>query len=580
MAEQPPIEDWTTIPWRKLERTVYRLQRRIYRASCRDNVQAVHSLQRLLLRSRAARTLAVRRVTQDNQGKRTAGVDGVKSVPPAQRPHLVTRLRHPEQIHPQPTRRVWIPKPGTTEQRPLGIPVMLDRAHQALVTLALEPEWEARFEPNSYGFRPGRSCHDAISALMAATARKEKYVLDADIQSCFASIAHQPLLDKLATYPAMRRTIKGWLRAGMLSEGAWAPTTRGTPQGGVASPLLANIALDGLERTVHAAFGHQDRPQVLRYADDFVILHPTREGIERARGIVEAFLTARGLQLKESKTRITHTLHPLDGRVGFDFLGFTIRQHPAGRTKVGKDSRGRPLAFKLHVRPSKEAITRHQTELRRIVRTHRAARQADLITALNPVITGWARYYRTVRSSRVFSTCDHHLFKLLWRWARFRHPTKSNAWLKRKYWTTKGGNTWTFATSDGQVLARHDRVGIRLHLKVKGAASPYDGNLVYWARRLRTHPLVQTRTALLLKRQQGRCGHCGLLLTERDRIEIDHLIPRSAGGRGVFANLRVLHRHCHDQRGLHDRDHPTEEPDEVNVSCPVLEPSGGGDPSA
>lgn len=570
MADSQPIEDWATIPWRKLERTVYRLQKRIYRAASRGNVRAVHSLQRLLIKSQAARCLAVRRVTQDNHGKHTAGVDGIKSVSPERRPLFVALLRHPEAITPKPVRRVWIPKPGKLEKRGLGIPVMLDRAHQALVKLALEPEWEARFEPNSYGFRPGRSCHDALTAVTSATARKEKYVLDADIHGCFDAIAHRPLLDKLATYPALRRTIKGWLKAGMVSQGAWQPTERGTPQGGVASPLLANIALHGLEGSIHAAFARHERPQVIRYADDFVILHPTRQGIETAQQIVEKWLGAWGLHLKANKTRVTHTRHSIDGPAGFDFLGFTVRQYEVGRTKVGKDTWGHPLAFKLRIRPSKEAIKRHQTELRRIVRAHRAAPQGDLITALNPVINGWARYYRTVASTPVFSRCDHHLFKLLWRWARFRHPRKSRAWLKRKYWTTKGGTTWSFAAPDGHVLSRHARVRIRLHVKVKGTASPFDGNLGYWSQRLRTHPLMATRVARLLTRQKGRCAGCGLFLTDQDRIEVDHIVPRSLGGSHDETNLRLLHRHCHDQRGIPDKDRTTEEPDEVNISCPVL----------
>lgn len=280
MVKQP-IEDWAHIPWRELERVVYRLQTRIFRASERGNVQVVHSLQRLLMKSEAARCLAVRRVTQDNRGKNTAGVDGVKAVPPAQRSRLVTLLGQPDAIRPRPTRRVWIPKPGTTEKRPLGIPVMLDRAHQALVKLALEPEWEARFEPNTYGFRPGRSAHDAIGALFQMLCFKDKYVLDADIQGCFDNIAHYPLLDKLATYPKLRQTIKGWLKAGVLADGTWQPTERGSPQGGVVSPLLALVALHGLETAITTAFRQDDRPHVVVYADDFVVLHPTRAGVER-----------------------------------------------------------------------------------------------------------------------------------------------------------------------------------------------------------------------------------------------------------------------------------------------------------
>ena len=389
MAKQP-IEDWAHLPWRKLERVVYRLQTRIFRASERGNVQAVHSLQRLLMKSEAARCLAVRRVTQDNQGKHTAGEDGIKSVPPAHRAKLVALLGRPDAITPRPTRRVWIPKPGsTTEQRPLGIPVMLDRAHHALVKLALEPEWEARFEPNTYGFRPGRSVHDAIDALFQMLCFKDKYVLDADIQGCFDHIAHFPLLDKLATYPKLRRTIKGWLKAGVLADGTWQPTERGSPQGGVASPLLALIALHGLETAITSGFRANDRPHVVVYADDFVVLHPTRAGVERARQLAETWLSGIGLQLKASKTRIGHTLHAIDGRAGFDFLGFSIRHYPTGKTRPRRDGR-QDRSFKLLIKPSADAIKRHHQALRAVVRAHKAASQTALLTALNPVIRGWA----------------------------------------------------------------------------------------------------------------------------------------------------------------------------------------------
>ncbi len=233
-AAAPRSEDWTQAPWRTLERHVYRLQKRIYRAQQRGNTKAVHSLQRLLLKSRAARMLAVRRVTQDNQGRKTAGIDGVKSVGPRERLRFVARLRHPARITARPVRRVLIPKAGKPNQwRPLGIPVLLDRAHQALVKLALEPQWEARFEPDSYGFRPGRSCHDAVEAIFKQTVFTPKYVLDADIAGCFDTISHRALLAKLDTIPTIRRAVKAWLTAGVLADGALTPTTAGTPQGGV-----------------------------------------------------------------------------------------------------------------------------------------------------------------------------------------------------------------------------------------------------------------------------------------------------------------------------------------------------------
>jgi len=271
----PIIEDWTGAPWRKLEQHLYRLQKRIYQAQDRGNVKVVHSLQRLLVKSRAARMLAVRRVTQENQGKQTAGVDGVKALGPAVRLLFVDRLRTLDGIPAQPVRRMLIPKAGKPgEFRPLGIPVLLDRAAQTLATFALEPQWEARFEANSYGFRPGRSGHDAIEAIYLTIVQQPKYVLDADIKGCFDHIAQEPLLNKLDTIPRIRRAVKAWLRAGVLVEGVFTPTTAGTPQGGCASPLLANIALHGLEQAAAAAVypaepgeDRRRRPVLIRYAD-------------------------------------------------------------------------------------------------------------------------------------------------------------------------------------------------------------------------------------------------------------------------------------------------------------------------
>ena len=276
------MEEWKDTPWRKLERYVFRLQSRIFKASQRDDVRTVRRLQKTLLRSRAAKTLAVRQVTQDNQGKKTAGLDGVKSLSPPQRLALVATLKMSTKG--TPTRRVWIPKPGSEEKRPLGIPTMYDRALQALVKKALEPEWEAkrrpaRFEANSYGFRPGRSAHDAIQAIFSAICNKTRYVLDADIAKCFDRINHEALLAKLSTFPSLRRQIKSWLKAGVMEGERLFPTKEGSPQGGVISPLLANIALHGMEQAIHQAFPTQSRkvngvpirqttPHIVRYADD------------------------------------------------------------------------------------------------------------------------------------------------------------------------------------------------------------------------------------------------------------------------------------------------------------------------
>src|SRR6476646_7721491 len=229
-----PMDTWNTIPWKKAEREVFKLQKRIYQASLNDNSRTVHKLQRLLMKSWWACLLAVRRVTQDNQGKHTAGIDGVKNLAPAKRLELALKLKHdPFNPKAQPVRRVWIAKRGTTEKRGLGIPTMENRAHQALAKLALEPEWEARFEPNSYGFRPGRSAHDAIKAIRLSIRDKPKYVLDADLAKCFDRINHQALLTKLHTFPKLRRLIKAWLVAGIMERLEKHSSTQGVPQGGV-----------------------------------------------------------------------------------------------------------------------------------------------------------------------------------------------------------------------------------------------------------------------------------------------------------------------------------------------------------
>lgn len=584
-------ESWRNLPWRKLEQHVYRIQKRIFRANQRGNTRAVHTLQKLLMKSRAARLLAVRRVTQDNQGKKTAGVDGVKAVPPNQRLVIVERI-HPKQwrhMKSYPVRRVYIPKPGKAEKRPLGIPVMETRAHQALVKMALEPEWEARFEANSYGFRPGRSCHDAIQAIFLAICKKPKYVLDADIKGCFDHINHEALLRKLKTYPAMRQVIRAWLKAGVMDNGKLLETTSGTPQGGVVSPLLMNIALHGLERHVIDTLSRREGkksqkviPTVIRYADDFVVLDEDLEVIQQAQELVTEWLQGMGLELKPSKTTITHTLQEIRGSVGFDFLGWAVRQFPVGKTHSGTNRYGTPLGFKTIIRPSKEAVKRHVTELGTIIRRNRQASQGQLIKEINLVTHGWTNYHRTMSATTTFQYCRFVLFHQLQRWAQRRHPHKGKRWVANTYWRVDNGQGWVF--TDGRAtLWSHDRTRIQYHIKVKGTASPYDGNLAYWSQRLSKHPLLDGRKGKLLQKQGGKCRWCGLHFQDEDIIEIDHIIPRSQGGGEELSNKIALHRHCHDERhakrvaGTTDKGQITEEPCDGKLSRTVLEPSGGGD---
>lgn len=426
-----PMYGWDTVPWAEVERNVFKLQKRIYRASQRGDVKTVRKLQRLLSRSRSGKLLAVRRVTQDNRGKKTAGVDGLKSLSPQQRLALARGLRFDHRA--KPARRVWIPKLGTDELRPLGIPTIADRARQTLVRFVLEPEWEARFEPNSYGFRPGRSCWDAIEAIHIGTSRKAKWVLDADIAKCFDRIDHRALLDKIQTSPTIRRQLRASLKAGVLDAGELFPTEEGTPQGGPLSPLLANIALHGLESLVKQSFPRTSRrpnvPLVVRYADDFVVMHEDREVIEQCRERISEWLGPMGLELKPSKTRIVHTLERVDGQIGFDFLGFSVRQYPAGKTRTAHGTNGKALGFKTNIKPSREAVRRHSLKLREIVRRNRSSGQEVLIKELLPVIRGWTGYYSTVCSKETFDTLDHLLYQKLRRWALRRHPNKSAHWV-------------------------------------------------------------------------------------------------------------------------------------------------------
>lgn len=535
-----PRYGWDDVDWPRLERAVYKLQKRIHTAAKTGDNRKLHRLQRLLLRSKGAKLLATRRVTQDNRGKNTAGVDGVARLKPEARMILAENLTHNGKA--QPVRRVWIPKPGKAEKRPLGIPTMEDRAKQALVRMGLEPEWEARFERNSYGFRPGRGAHDAIEAIWQKVAKAPKgvYVLDADIKGCFDNINHKALLDKLKTTAEIRRAVKGWLRAGVLEGDVFHPTTGGTPQGGVISPLLANVALHGLEDSTLKVVEHtrkqrvsMETAKIVRYADDFVVMHSKLEVIQAARAHIERWLSGVGLELKPEKTRIGHTQE--GDNPGFNFLGFNIRQYSDASTRSG---------FKTIIKPSEEAVERHLRQLKETIRALRGTPQVAVISRLNPMIRGWAMYYRTCQATLTLQKLAHLTHIKLWRWACYRHHNKGAQWTMRKYFRTHGQNRWRFMTHEGTFLAQHNETELRKHVMVQGTRSPYDGDWIYWATRLGRHPMARNQVARLMKEQRGRCARCGNPFGAESLVERHHKDGNHANN--ARNNVELLHAHCHD----------------------------------
>ncbi|EAZ89080.1 group II intron reverse transcriptase/maturase [Crocosphaera chwakensis] len=562
-----PTQEWNTINWAKVQRKVFKLQKKIFQAVRSGNKVKAKKLQKLLLKSHYAKLLAVRKVTQDNQGRKTAGIDGIKALRPNQRINLAYEL-NVKGYRAKALRRIWIPKPGRDEKRPLGIPTIKDRAMQALVKSALEPYWEAQFEGTSYGFRPGRSTHDAIGRIYISINQKigGKYVLDADISKCFDKINHDYLLSKIDCPSCMKQLIKKWLKCGVIDNGVFEETDSGTPQGGTISPLLANIALHGMINEVERKFpetiyknGKQIfnyRPKIIRYADDFVVLHNELEIIRQCKSLISKWLTQAGLELKPEKTSIRHTLKSIekDGKTigtGLNFLGFQIRSYPVGKHHSGKNGNKEILGSKTLIKPSNEAIKAHHEKIKKVIKNHKKTSQEALILRLSPVIKGWSNYYQTVASKETFSSEDHILWNMLRAWAISRVKKGSTKKKLRKYFSYGNNGIWTFRTKEMQ-LYYHSETEIKRHQLVKAEASPYDGNWTYWSKRRGNYPETPTRVAKLLKKQKGKCNFCGQHFTPDDLVDIDHIIPKAQGGKDTYKNLQALHRHCHEVKSRND----------------------------
>jgi RNA-directed DNA polymerase len=542
--EGPSGTDWHRINWRQANRIVSNRRRRIFRATQANDLRKVRSLQKLMLRCHSNIVLSVRRVTQVNAGRNTPGVDRIVVKTPAARGKLVDLLATTQPWRTSPVRRVYILK-SNGKQRPLGIPTILDRCLQARVKNALEPEWEARFEGTSYGFRPKRSCHDAIQKVygFACPNKRKKWVVDADIKGAFDAIAHDFLLRALGNAPG-RELVKQWLKAGVMEDGVFHETPRGTPQGGVISPLLLNIALHGMESALGVFYNSQgatvSKRAVVRYADDFVVFCESQEDALRVKDeILPPWLAERGLTLSEEKTRIVHLSE------GFDFLSFHVRLYETPRfTRTG---------WKLLIKPSKKAVQVKRQELRALWRELQGHNVKEVLRRLNPIIRGWADYHRRVAASRVFSKMDSWMYQRAKRWAKRTHGNKTGKWCQARYWgrlNKERNDHWVFGDKKtGRYLLKFSWFKIERHPLVRGRASPDDPSLreYWWERRNISIASLTRSDEKLAAAQDWKCPVCGMDLDNGEDIQRHHRIPRAEGGSDSLSNRELVHLFCHQQ---------------------------------
>lgn len=524
--------NWHGIDWNKANHQVRKLQIRIVKALKDNKWNKVKALQRLLTHSFSGKAISVRRVTE-NKGKKTSGVDGKIWSTPESKSKAITSLST-NGYKPKPLRRVYIPK-ANGKKRPLGIPTMKDRAMQALFKLALEPIEETTGDLNSYGFRPERSTADAIAQCFTVLSRNysAQWILEGDIKGCFDNISHDWLIKNIL----MDKTIlTKWLKAGYVANKELFPTTSGTPQGGIISPILSNIALDGLEKLLKNTFSNsfvkarKNKINFVRYADDFIITASSKEILEKeVIQVVKNFLIERGLSLSEEKTKITHI------NEGFDFLGVNIRKYKK----------------KLLIKPSKENVKTFLRKIKGIINENKSTTQKQLIMLLNPVIRGWANYHKHIVSKQTFSYVSYRIYQLLWKWSKRRHHNKGNIWISRKYFKTIGTRKWVFY-DDGLELFNPSSVAIKRHIKIRGEANPFDPEFeTYFEKRLGTKMINDITLSKRLKNlwisQKGKCLICQNLITKETEWNVHHVIPKVKGGNDNLSNLVLLHPYCHIQ---------------------------------
>jgi RNA-directed DNA polymerase len=534
--------DWHSIPWKKVWRTVRRLQARIVKAVAEGRWNKVKALVYLLTHSFGGRALAILRVVS-NSGAKTPGVDGVIwNTPEAKSAAFGTLRRHGYQ--PQPLRRVYIPK-SNGKLRGLGIPTMTDRAMQALYLLGLDPIAESQADGHSYGFRLERRCADALKQAHTLLSHQHgpQWILEGDIKACFDRISHDWLLTHV---PMDRQLLRQWLKAGFLEKHAWFATTEGTPQGGTISPALANWTLDGLQQLLAERFAktpkqRKSKVHLVRYADDFLITGISKELLrDQVQPLVAHFLKERGLELSHEKTQITHIKN------GFDFLGQNVRRYRCG---------------KVLTKPSSQNVKTFLNKIRETIDGSGSRTAGAMIQRLNQQILGWTMYHRYASSKRTFTYVDYQIFQMLWRWCRRRHRKKSGKWIKTKYFQQDGHRHWVFTGTllnpkgQGRPIQLMSAATVKIirYVKIRSAANPYDPQWeqyleARWVWQLNQTLAGRSRIEYLWKEQEGRCVVCGQpLRIAEDDCEIHHRIWRSRGGADTADNLELLHANCHRQ---------------------------------
>jgi len=536
--------DWHSIEWQKVNRVVKNLRQRIFKATSEKRWKTVRNLQRLLMKSYSNILLAVRRCTQLNQGKKTPGVDGLVVLNPKGRGILVDSLKMFIPWKPLPAKRVYILK-SNGKNRPLGIPALIDRCLQAIVKNALEPCWESKFEGSSYGFRPGRSTHDAIEKTFCGIRPngRKKWVVDADIKGCFENINHEFLISQIGNFPA-RKLILQWLKAGYVDKGTFRRTEAGTPQGSVISPLLANIALHGMEDALGIKYDKRGliigQRILVRYADDFICLCETREDALIVLEQLKTWLSQRGLELSAEKTRIAHITE------GFDFLGFNIKHYRDKNTKTG---------YKLLTKPSDKAIKEIKAKLKEVWLKYQTLGVKELISKLNPIIRGWANYHRRGVARKVFESLDQWMHKRARRFAKRKHPKKSDTWRKEKYFGRFNLNRkdkWIFGDfKSGIHLLKFTWFEIERHVLIPGKTSPDDPNpeTQKWLREKRKRDAKNHKEPWqkISKNQNHICPVCKDSLYNGEDLHAHHIIPKSQGGKDTYSNLQLVHLMCHQR---------------------------------